>query len=174
MRRYNIKVGQNTYVIDVQELTANRFRVWVEDHELDVHLASDTDIAEATITPGIVPGKPAGESVERPRISYQPPTMETLPPLAVPQPSTGTHPLLPVDGMQSEMTAPMPGTILSVTVAPGDRVMRGQVMLILEAMKMKNSIKSPHDGVIAEVMVQPGQAVSYGAILLRFERQSVV
>ena len=47
MRRYTIKVGSDDYTIDVQELAANRFRVWIAEHELEVTLTSDTDIAEA-------------------------------------------------------------------------------------------------------------------------------
>jgi biotin carboxyl carrier protein len=164
MRRFNIKVGQNEYVIDVQEMAADRFRVWIQDHELDVTIAGDQDIAEAVITPEIVPVRSDSESVERPRTVYRPPAPETLPPLPGAQP-----PAPPVRAASAgDLTAPMPGTILSINVAPGERVARGQVLLILEAMKMKNSIKSPHDGVIAEVNVQPGQTVGYGALLLRY------
>jgi biotin carboxyl carrier protein len=170
MRRYNIKVGQNEYVIDVQEVAADRFRVWVEDHELDVHIADDQDIAEATITPEIVPGRADGEAIERPKAVYRPPAAETMPPLP-----TSQQPALPqisVSGQDAVLTAPMPGTVLTINVATGDHVTRGQVLLILEAMKMKNSIKSPHDGVIAEVIAQAGQAVGYGSMLLRFETSS--
>jgi glutaconyl-CoA/methylmalonyl-CoA decarboxylase subunit gamma len=171
MRRYTIKVGENEYIIDVQELSANNFRVWVENHELDVQLAADMDIAEATITPQIVPGRQEGEALERPAATYRPPAVETIPPLAVPQPAAQpAHLPLPVEGAHHELTAPMPGTILAMNVTPGEAVARGQVLLILEAMKMKNSIKSPQDGVIAEVVAQPGQAVGYGAVLLRFAR----
>ncbi len=172
MRRYNIKVGLNEYVIDVQEVAADHFRVWVEDHDLDVIITGEQDVAEATITPEVAPGRAEGESVERPRVVYRPPAPDTLPPLPLTQ-----QPALPhvepagiagMAGIDTDLTAPMPGTILSVGVKPGDMVCRGQPLLILEAMKMKNSIKSPRDGVIAEVLAQPGQAVGYGCPLLRF------
>jgi biotin carboxyl carrier protein len=169
MRRYNIKVGQNEYVIDVQEMAADRFRVWIEDHELDVYIADDQDIAEATITPGIVPSRAEGEPIERPRTVYRPPAAETMPPLPVSQQPALPQTQITVSGQDAVLTAPMPGTVLSINVAPGDKVAHGQVLLILEAMKMKNSIKSPHDGVIAEIVAQPGQSVSYGSVLLRFE-----
>ena len=59
----------------------------------------------------------------------------------------------------------MPGNILSVNVAAGDTVKRGQVLLILEAMKMENEIMSPCDGVIASVNTSKGSAVESGALL---------
>ena len=64
-----------------------------------------------------------------------------------------------------KVTAPMPGNILSVNVAVGDTVKRGQVLLILEAMKMENEIMSPCDGVIASVNTSKGSAVESGALL---------
>ena len=59
----------------------------------------------------------------------------------------------------------MPGNILSVNVAAGDTVKRGQVLLILEAMKMENEIMAPCDGVIASVNTSKGSAVESGALL---------
>jgi biotin carboxyl carrier protein len=63
----------------------------------------------------------------------------------------------------------MPGTIVSVQVAPGDRVTAGQVVVKLEAMKMTNAVKAPQDAVVAEVRAQAGQAVGYGDVLVVFE-----
>ena len=70
---------------------------------------------------------------------------------------------------EGEITAPMPGTILSVRVTAGERVTREQELCILEAMKMKNSIKSPRGGVIASVEITEGQTVAYGDMLFEFE-----
>lgn len=64
------------------------------------------------------------------------------------------------------ITAPMPGTILKVNVSAGDAVKKGQVLLILEAMKMENEIVSPKDGTVASVNVAKGQAVSVGDVLV--------
>ena len=64
------------------------------------------------------------------------------------------------------ISSPMPGTILEVNVKPGDDVKRGQVMLILEAMKMENEIMAPLDGKVAQVGVTKGQSVDTGDMLV--------
>ena len=63
------------------------------------------------------------------------------------------------------MTSPMPGTILSVNVAVGDAVKRGQVLMVLEAMKMENEIMCPCDGKVASVNTSKGASVESGTLL---------
>jgi biotin carboxyl carrier protein len=60
------------------------------------------------------------------------------------------------------VAAPLPGTVLEVRVAVGQQVARGQVLCILEAMKMENEIASPAAGTVAQVSIQRGQAVNVG------------
>ena len=64
-----------------------------------------------------------------------------------------------------QVTAPMPGTILSINVAAGDTVKRGQVLMILEAMKMENEIMCPCDGKVASVNTSKGGTVESGTLL---------
>ena len=64
-----------------------------------------------------------------------------------------------------QVTAPMPGTILSINVAAGDTVKRGQVLMILEAMKMENEIMCPCDGKVASVNTSKGSSVESGTLL---------
>ena len=68
-----------------------------------------------------------------------------------------------------EVTAPMPGVVLSVEVSPGSHVTRGQTLLVLEAMKMRNDIRADRDGVVASIPVSAGDEVSHGDLLLAFE-----
>ena len=65
-----------------------------------------------------------------------------------------------------QVTSPMPGTILDVRVSQGEQVKAGQIMLILEAMKMENEIVAPHDAVIAQVVVNKGAKVETGTPLI--------
>ena len=64
-----------------------------------------------------------------------------------------------------QITSPMPGNILSVNVSAGDTVKKGQVLMILEAMKMENEIMSPCDGKVVSVSVAKGAAVESGTLL---------
>lgn len=64
------------------------------------------------------------------------------------------------------VNAPMPGTILSVNVSAGDLVKKGEVLCILEAMKMENEIMSPVDGTVTSVGINQGDAVSTGQVLI--------
>ena len=68
-------------------------------------------------------------------------------------------------GAGESITSPMPGNILAVNVAVGDMVKKGQVLMILEAMKMENEIMAPHDGKVTAVAVTKGAAVESGALL---------
>ena len=63
------------------------------------------------------------------------------------------------------VTAPMPGKILGVKASAGQAVKKGQVILILEAMKMENEIVAPQDGTVATINVSVGDSVEPGATL---------
>lgn len=85
-------------------------------------------------------------------------------PAAAPAPKPAAAPAA-VPAGASTVTAPMPGTILSINVKAGDTVKKGQVLCILEAMKMENEIMSGADGTIASVNVSQGDSVSTGQVL---------
>jgi 3-methylcrotonyl-CoA carboxylase alpha subunit len=64
-----------------------------------------------------------------------------------------------------DLVSPMPGRVRQVLVGVGDTVARGQVILVLEAMKMEHSIRSPRDGVIAAIAHGQGELVEAGVLL---------
>ena len=64
------------------------------------------------------------------------------------------------------VVAPLPGTVLSISVKEGDEVKRGQEVLVLDAMKMENSVVSDHKGKVLRIFVEPGQAVAADGLLM--------
>lgn len=64
------------------------------------------------------------------------------------------------------VNSPMPGTIISVAVKAGQAVKAGDVLVVLEAMKMENEIKAPHDATVASVAVNKGESVDTGTLLV--------
>ena len=85
-------------------------------------------------------------------------------PAAAPAPVAASAPVAAPAGGET-VNSPMPGTILSVNVQNGAAVKKGDVLMILEAMKMENEIMSPCDGTIASINVNAGQSVETGAVL---------
>lgn len=80
-------------------------------------------------------------------------------------PSSPVAPAAPTSNGSATITAPMPGTILKVNVATGSSVKKGDVLMILEAMKMENEIMAPNDGTVSSVSVSVGGTVETGAVL---------
>ncbi len=68
----------------------------------------------------------------------------------------------------NDIKAPMPGMVLNILVSEGTEVKKGDVLLVLEAMKMENMLKSPSDGIVKKIAVQKGTAVEKNQLLIQF------
>lgn len=82
------------------------------------------------------------------------------------QPAAPTAPSAPAGSSDEKIEAPIQGTILSMKVQAGSQVKKGQILAILEAMKLENEIVSPFDGTVSSVAAKDGQMVDSGQLLL--------
>ena len=99
---------------------------------------------------------------------YQPaapaaPAVEAAP-VAAPAAAPAAAPVAIAQGTKVE--SPMPGNILKVNVSVGDQVSNGQLLVVLEAMKMENEILAPKAGKVLQVLVSKGSTVDSGAVLV--------
>lgn len=89
----------------------------------------------------------------------------TAPSVVAPTPTPAAPAPAPVAGDGTPLRAPMPGTILKILADAGSTVKQGDVVMILEAMKMENDIVAPCDGTVQTVLIQSGQAVETNQLL---------
>jgi acetyl/propionyl-CoA carboxylase alpha subunit len=94
--------------------------------------------------------------------------LPAAPPLAAPDVDAAAHDH-PAGGGESRVTAPMPGTVVRVDVAAGDRVEARRPLLVLEAMKMETPLTAPFDATVTAVHVEQGDRVAGGALLVELE-----
>lgn len=146
-KKVTVIVEGREYIVEVGDLASNPVIATVNQKDYQVQ----------------VPGR--SESAPAPVRTTEPVKPAPTPKQAVPVPSQPVQ----QGGGDKAITAPMPGDILSVEVQPGTSVNVGDVVCVLEAMKMKNMIRAARAGVVATVDVTPGQAVDYGAVLVTFE-----
>ncbi len=152
MQAFDMTIQGKTYHVEIPNPGATPLQVVVDGEPFEV---------------GIV-GTQAGAEVG----SGLPPTpASATEPAALPHtPRRAAEPrvtLPPANGGSNDIVAPMPGTVLSIAVKPDQRVEPGDVVCVLEAMKMKNPIRATHTGIVAEICVEAGATVPYGEVLIR-------
>lgn len=153
MPTFDLTIGDKTYRVEIPDPGATPLRVIVDGEPFEVGIVG----TEAVV-------KPAEPAPAPPRAAPVPPPLPHPPRIAVARPASPT-----AAAARGEVVAPMPGTILAVEVETGQRVEAGQVLLTLEAMKMKNPIRATHGGTVSEIAVQPGQTVAYEDLLVRLD-----
>jgi len=165
-----VKMGDRTYTVEIRGDV-----VVVDDHEFPVSVKDDGP--HLTVTAGGVPYRvqlPAEEERESGmtvQVDYRPLTYEYSGPLGAALPAA-RKPASRSGGGQARaavkgaVTAQIAGRVIKVLVKPGDKVSAGDILLLLEAMKMENEIKAATDGTVSEVAVTDGQAVQEGETLV--------
>jgi glutaconyl-CoA/methylmalonyl-CoA decarboxylase subunit gamma len=174
MPTFDVTIQGKTYHIEIPEPGATPLRVIVDGESFDVGIAGTALTAEpAAPTAGPRPAlQPTPMAPQPPPMA--PPAVTPLPPLSVALPRQSVaRPAASAElHAGGDIVAPMPGTILSVAIQLGQQVDVGQVVCVLEAMKMKNPIRAPHSGIVAEIAVKAGQTVAHGERLVRLARDA--
>ena len=137
--------------------------MWIEKTKNNKKLKRGELIMKYVVT---INGKQYDVEVEKVSGGYKPMSMGAKAAPAAPAPAPAAPKAAPVSAGDNTVTSPMPGTILGVKVKEGDAVKAGQLVIILEAMKMENEIVAPADGVVASVAVKEGDTVETDATLV--------
>ena len=143
MKQYKYKINGNLYNVTVNEIEENIARVEVNGTPYTVEIDK--------------PVKAAPKPVTRP--ASAPKTSTGAPVVARPAATSS----------KSGIKSPLPGVILDIKVKEGDTVKKGQLIAILEAMKMENNINADKDGVVSAVKVNKGDSVLEGTDLIIIE-----
>ncbi len=136
MKNYKFTISGNTYEVEILEVEGNMAKL------------------EVNGTPYLVEIHKEIKPVKTPKL--------VRPVLKEPQKGIDKK----EGGPKTGIKAPLPGVIMQVNVKPGDKVTKGQVLLMMEAMKMENEIKADNDGEIITVKVNPGQSVLQDEVLI--------
>ena len=143
MKEYKYKINGNTYNVAIGDIVDNIADVLVNGTPYKVELEKSKPVSVVTA----------------PR------------PSAAPRTATGEKVVAkaPAQSSAYKVTAPLPGTIITVNCKVGDTVAAADTVVVLEAMKMENAIHAGRDGRISSISVSPGDSVLEGAVLLTIE-----
>ncbi len=137
---YRITINDKIYEVEVEDVNARPIVAKVNGTRFEVQPES-------------------GFAAARSDLSEQKPASPSIVTASAPGPAASADTLV----------APLPGTVTEVFVKPGDSIEAGQVILVIEAMKMKNNIRATRGGIIKEVLVSAGQSVAHKQALAKFE-----
>jgi len=152
MSSFEYVIGGVAYLVVIKELGSREALVEVNGTDYRVEISST----------GSAPPVPAAVSV----------AMPVAPKAAAAAPAAGsvvrvqTTPVEDSGPSGRHIHSPLPGLVLEVRVKPGDSFSAGDVLVVIEAMKMENNIVAPHDGRVAEVRVKPHDEIQEGDVLI--------
>jgi biotin carboxyl carrier protein len=148
MNKYQYKVQGVDYEVEIAEVEGNIAKVNVNGIPFEVELQKPINAAKHP-------------SMNKPKVEAPKPAPTAAPAAAAPV----AAPAAPA-GAGSPVKAPLPGTITDIKVAVGQQVNVGDVVLVLEAMKMQNNIEAEYSGQVTSIVVNKGDTVMEGAVLL--------
>lgn len=148
MKSYKYKINGNDYNVDIELVDGNQAKVSVNGTTYDVEL--DRPVSHTRLEP---------RHAKVAHIEAQPARKERIP-----SPDEAQPVEVPTEGVI--VRAPLPGTITSIAVNVGDKVSEGDVLVVLEAMKMNNNIEAEASGTVCRIDVHPGDAIKEGTILV--------
>ena len=146
--KYTVKIADKTYEVEIENIYTRPVIALVDGEQFEVMPQNGVRLDEEKEAGG------TSSFVEKNASGSKP----------LPAASPASNPAL---GGKT-LTSPLPGTITEVFVKKGDQVEVGKVVLIVEAMKMKNSIRSTRAGTISQVLVSAGQTVAHKQALVEF------
>ena len=140
--------------------TINGKKYEVEVEKLEAYKSLDRNGVAAPAAPVL----PASAPVQRPAAPAPAPVAAA--PAPAPAPAAAPAPKAAAPAGAATVEAPMPGKILNIKVSEGQAVKFGEVVVIMEAMKMETEIVAPADGTVSKILVKAGDSVDTGAALV--------
>jgi len=142
MKNFKFKINENEYEVAINEVVDNTAHIQVNGKDYTVELEKKADKPEPIVR------KPKVQAVKNEPVQPK----STVP-----------------SGNVKTVLSPLPGLILDLKVKEGDKVSKGTVVLIMEAMKMENNIATEFEGVVSSVKVKAGQSVLQNDVLVEIQ-----
>ncbi len=146
--KYTVKVADQTYEVEIDNIYTRPVIASVDGEKFEVMPENGIELDTEKEASGTTPVVKKSTSSPKP----------------LPAVSQTSNPAL----SGKTLTSPLPGTVVEIFVRKGDQVEVGKVVLIIEAMKMKNSIRAVRAGTVAEVLVNAGETVAHKQALVEF------
>ena len=157
MKTYKYRVQGVDYEVEIAEVEGKIARVNVNGIPFEIEMQKPINAAK----------HPALAATKRSASTAAP----VAAPVAAPQPAPAVSTAAPAKpaaaaGAGTPVKAPLPGTINAINVKVGDTVAVGDIVVVLEAMKMQNNIEAENAGTVTSILVNPGDSVMEGAVML--------
>ncbi len=146
--KYKVKIHDRSFEVEIEDINHQPICARVDGKTYEVWISEDSNIS-------LKPKK----VIEDTTLTYQ--EKKSLGEKKLHQNSISSN-------HKKTVNSPIPGTVISIEISPGQEVTSGQPLCVIEAMKMKNTIRSPRDGTIQFVPIQIGQHVRHNEILVEF------